>query len=778
MLKLYQNEPYSTEHEHLQAKRLVEVLERKYAFGGQASLCLNFSFGGKALDAALVTPNGFVIIELKAVGGDVECGESMENCPWKWRGSVDGDFHEISTKPYVNPYSQVKHYRTAVINELEHWKTHFAYKKVVEFNVEIKFAHWVKGCVALSLRDATDVEVHHGELSENVKKWFCHGAISSIPELLDTMVCSETMSVKEVQRLITDVIGLHKVECVMERFKSENRGGPRDEETSVLHEEPNVPQEDSTMHTVESFVTFTTHEATNAAGEHVRFIRACFAVGDGEYRVAFNPAGVRNVQLVQRVSRRTGKTRIQTRFPVLVTYEDDSVAGSDIARNVTLTECPFTATAMTSASAAVQYPSVHITDKCKEEHKVAEEKADILKNRSEQGLSETENVLTGNVKAPSEKEFLSHDKSLVTYSEKALSPFVKVTLKQEMGDIAKGYLDDRDPCELKGNDAKELVERICPDIGSFEVSVVLRFGEMFPEESAGKIKKYFEQKFARWKEWHSIEYNQGYVYFIFGQAKSQGEIPIVQRPQQLEKTVNTRFLLPTWLKTTIDKKTEGLELLSALEVQTTDKLSSEDVRRYVKTYLPRSCAEAFVVFDNHLRDTTVDTTISLLDVGCGSGGASLGCLLALHKHKGQTGCRVAMNMADVNDEAMDVAENLFQQGGDHFEGMVIEKARRYTQTEKALFQSYDVIVASKSIGEMELKGGPGTFEKEMRKCAQRMKPDGVLIVIDIPKHKSALVQAVEKLRYEGFEGVVGESLIDIDNGNDQEHFVYVSLKRK
>lgn len=642
MLKLYQNEPYSTEHEHLQAKRLAEVLGRKYASGGQASLCLNFSFGGKALDAALVTPNGFVIIELKAVGGDVECGESIENCPWRWCGNVDGDFHEISTKPYANPYSQVKRYRTAVINELEHRKTRFAHKKVVEFNVEIKFAHWVKGCVVLSLRDATDVEVRHGEISENVKKWFCHGSISSIPELLDTMVCGETMSVKEVQRLITDVIGLRKVDSVMERFEAENRVAPRDEETCVFHGEPAVQS-----------------------------------------------------------------SRITDFYK--------------------------------------KYPSAHIMGKCKEEHKVVEEVA-------------------------------SHDKSLVAYSEKVLSPFVKVTLKQEMGDIAKGYWDGRDPCELKGIDAKELVERICPDIGSFEVSVVLRFGETFSEKCAEEIKKYFERKFTRRKEWHSIEYNQGCVYFIFGQAKSQGEMPI-ERPQQLEKTVNTRFLLPTWLKATIDKETEGLEHLSAQEVQTTDELSSEDVRRYVKTYLPRSCAEAFVVLDHHLRDTTVDTSISLLDVGCGSGGASLGCLLALHKHKGQTDCRVAMNMADVNGAAMDVAENFIQQCGENFEGMVIERGRRYTQTEEALSQSYDVIVASKSIGEMELKGGPGTFEKEMRKCAQCMKADGVLMVIDIPKHKPALEQAVEKLRFEGFEGVVKESSIGIDNGRDQEFFVYVCLKR-
>ena len=106
------------------------------------------------------------------------------------------------------------------------------------------------------------------------------------------------------------------------------------------------------METVETFVTLSVHEGTNAAGKAVRFIRARFQVGPEEYLTAFNPAGVSKVELVKRVSRTTGKTRVQTRWPVLVRFQRDTVVGSDVVARCTLEPRAFTPTAMQSADAA------------------------------------------------------------------------------------------------------------------------------------------------------------------------------------------------------------------------------------------------------------------------------------------------------------------------------------------------------------------------------------------------------------------------------------------
>lgn len=106
------------------------------------------------------------------------------------------------------------------------------------------------------------------------------------------------------------------------------------------------------METIETFVTLSVHEAVNAEGRKVRFIRARFQAGPEEYLTAFNPAGVSRVELVKRVSRTTGKTRVQTRWPVLVRFQRDSVVGSDVVASCSLEPRAFTPAAMQSADAA------------------------------------------------------------------------------------------------------------------------------------------------------------------------------------------------------------------------------------------------------------------------------------------------------------------------------------------------------------------------------------------------------------------------------------------
>ena len=106
------------------------------------------------------------------------------------------------------------------------------------------------------------------------------------------------------------------------------------------------------METVETFVTLSVHEGTNAEGRSVRFIRARFQVGADTYLTAFNPAGVSRVELVKRVSRTTGKTRVQTRWPVLVRFQRDTVVGSDVCASCTLEPRAFTPQAMQSADSA------------------------------------------------------------------------------------------------------------------------------------------------------------------------------------------------------------------------------------------------------------------------------------------------------------------------------------------------------------------------------------------------------------------------------------------
>ena len=106
------------------------------------------------------------------------------------------------------------------------------------------------------------------------------------------------------------------------------------------------------METVETFVTLSVHEGTNAEGKSIRFIRARFQVGENAYLTAFNPKGVSRLELVKRVSRTTGKVRTQTRWPVIVRFQRDSVVGSDVVAECVLEPRAFVAAAMQSAPAS------------------------------------------------------------------------------------------------------------------------------------------------------------------------------------------------------------------------------------------------------------------------------------------------------------------------------------------------------------------------------------------------------------------------------------------
>lgn len=100
--------------------------------------------------------------------------------------------------------------------------------------------------------------------------------------------------------------------------------------------------------TVETFVTATIH--TNSKG--TRFIRIRFQAEDNVWFTAFNPTGIKDVEWVQRVSRTTGSVRTQTRFPVLVTFERDSVVGSDVVHNCVIKPREFVAKEMEAADVA------------------------------------------------------------------------------------------------------------------------------------------------------------------------------------------------------------------------------------------------------------------------------------------------------------------------------------------------------------------------------------------------------------------------------------------
>lgn len=79
---------------------------------------------------------------------------------------------------------------------------------------------------------------------------------------------------------------------------------------------------------VQAFVTLSTHEKNGK-----RFIRARFPIGDNEYRTAFNPKGVAQTTWVKRTSKLTGEERVQSRWPVDITFVESETIGDDVVKS-------------------------------------------------------------------------------------------------------------------------------------------------------------------------------------------------------------------------------------------------------------------------------------------------------------------------------------------------------------------------------------------------------------------------------------------------------------
>ena len=673
MLKIFMNEPFATSHELAQAKRLVDILSRKHDDGTVAWLCFNFMLCGKALDAAYITLDRFVIIEFKAVGGDVNCGTSMENAAWTWIDPEYGENHVISTTPYANPFSQSKTYRTAVIGELQQRKRGFL-KNATLLKNDINFAWWVKSCVLVSKRNADDVRIVSTGLSRNAQNWFCCGTLGDVCKVIKMLNCSVSIASKEIEKLVTIVIGLRQTGKVLEAAGVETKVVPEVSRQGV------APPTTS-FSAIEKF----------------------------KKRYGSNPAGP-----PKKITTKTKDKRKEIKTDTV-----NDFAYIDKLLSITKTE------------------------------------QDVIGQAALQGKA-----------------------GLIVASEKPFGcGFLKLTLVQEMEFVASGY---GSVVELEGDAAVVAVEESCPDIGRFEVSKVLRFGDGIPSEKKDSVLDYFSNKYAPSPQWKRIVFYAGGINFVFGRKLAEDTASDAEKKaMQIDRTINTDFILPRWLRGHVDKIAEGLSPLSAKDVQKTANLTHDDVQRYARTYLPRSCAETFVILDWVLGEEKIKSDISVLDVGCGSGGATLGCLLALHKHSPGS-CSIKIHGVDINNHSLSFAEQIIRIGQKEFSGDTIGFSQIKEDISNGIDTNgkHDIVIASKSIGELALLKGTSTYAKFVQLCADKISDEGVLLVLDIPKHETSLQEAIANLKDTGFDGWCQKMNVAIDCGKDNEDFICACVTRK
>lgn len=247
-----------------------------------------------------------------------------------------------------------------------------------------------------------------------------------------------------------------------------------------------------------------------------------------------------------------------------------------------------------------------------------------------------------------------------------------------------------------------------------------------------------------------ISQSHGAIIWFFGSnghesAESTSEpITLVNPPASTSTTI------PQWFQKEIHSN--GLPYLSADEVQTTMGLSERDVERYAKTYAPRSFAEGVSAGRNlpsEFRMAAEESGyISMLDVGCGTAAFSLGVIHGFDRIIDKV-CEPKLDLVDGNPAMIAKARAFFLSREtsrtygvpmvrtEWFEREIMKVSDCFPKA------TYDLIVTSKFLGELVCRGMKDVYSAFFKDAIQHLNPGGQMVLVDVPKHREQIEQAIK-----------------------------------
>jgi len=181
-------------------------------------------------------------------------------------------------------------------------------------------------------------------------------------------------------------------------------------------------------------------------------------------------------------------------------------------------------------------------------------------------------------------------------------------------------------------------------------------------------------------------------------------------------------------------------------------LTGEEIRNYLGTYFPRSYAESFCIFDNLFENNVYQKIIfnvkklSVLSVGCGTGGDIIGLITAIEKHFPIIS-EINIFAIDGNNEALTILEKII----DRIQNQTTKKINlKIKQTvfnsisefliEDEINQKFDFILSSKFVCEIILMGKgklDNSYYNFVMKFLPLLSEKGLCLLLDVttkPKH--------------------------------------------
>lgn len=242
--------------------------------------------------------------------------------------------------------------------------------------------------------------------------------------------------------------------------------------------------------------------------------------------------------------------------------------------------------------------------------------------------------------------------------------------------------------------------------------------------------------------------------WFFGEKKKDGtslNVPLVIPPPM--PRIFEIALPQWWSKIAKEGWFQALPLLRIEEVQNTKSLSEQDLWRYMKTYAPRSWAEAFYLSKTLACEVlnvaaTTGSQFSVLDIGCNVGCAMFGVLDAL---AARTALKrpIKVVAVDGNATALDLLNGFNKARASEDDPCAVATRdveltcinRTFAEEMQASsLGEFNIIVASKFLGEC----GNGAFTSFLGYAQSHLAEDGCCIIIEVLKHEKALRDAISE----------------------------------
>lgn len=237
-----------------------------------------------------------------------------------------------------------------------------------------------------------------------------------------------------------------------------------------------------------------------------------------------------------------------------------------------------------------------------------------------------------------------------------------------------------------------------------------------------------------------------YIYWFEGESVINNEqhdnvIGDLSPRKTIEK-LKTQTRLPSWIDNFIFRDLNAEYAPDFQKFEYNLNLTSEDNQRYLGTYFPRSYAETFCIFDNIFCNEAIKskflelTDVSILSVGCGTGGDILGLLTAINKHFVSVK-KINIVAVDGNENALSLLSQMIPQAKQQFRKDVLFSTKHIVFNEITtadINNSFDIIITSKMINEI-INKGEGRLDNsyyDFAQCYSSMLNEyGIMMILDV-----------------------------------------------